>query len=99
MTGRTIETSPQVYARIAGVFYLLNILTGASALLFVSGRLVVLLIATASYIAVTLLFYELFEPVNRSLSLLAALFGLVGCTIAALNSFHLVPFNINSLVF
>ena len=36
------------------------------------------LIATLCYIAVTLLVYEMFKPVNRSLSLLAALFSLVG---------------------
>ena len=33
------------------------------------------LIATACYIAVTALFYGLFKPVDRSLSLLAAFFG------------------------
>src|SRR5206468_1719742 len=37
--------------------------------------------------------YELFKPVNRSLSLLAAFFSLVGCTIGALSYlFHLAPF-------
>lgn len=39
------------------------------------------LIANAIYIAVTALFYGLFEPVNRSMSLLAAFFSLVGCAI------------------
>src|SRR5258707_7186170 len=33
------------------------------------------LIALATYIAVTALFYELFKPVNRIISLLAAFFG------------------------
>jgi hypothetical protein len=37
------------------------------------------LIATALYIAVTALFYDLFKPANRSVSLLAAFFSLVGC--------------------
>ena len=51
------------------------------------------LIATAFYIAVTALFYELFKPVNRSLSLLAAFFSLVGCAIQAFGSlFQLAPF-------
>jgi len=51
------------------------------------------LIATAFYIAVTALFYELFKPVSRSLSLLAAFVGLVGCVILALSYlFDLVPF-------
>jgi hypothetical protein len=50
------------------------------------------LIATALYVAVTALFYELFKPVNRSLSLLAAFFSLVGCSILAFASlFQLAP--------
>jgi hypothetical protein len=50
------------------------------------------LIATTCYIAVTALFYGLFKPVNRSLSLLAAFFGLVGCAITAFGSlFQLAP--------
>src|ERR1700683_2328751 len=44
------------------------------------------LIATACYIAVTALFYDLFKPVNRGLSLLAAFFSLVGCAILAFAS-------------
>lgn len=42
------------------------------------------------YIAYTLLLYNLFRPVNRSLSLLAALFSLVGCAIGAVNSLLLL---------
>ena len=44
------------------------------------------LIATACYVAVTALFYDLFKPVNKSLSLLAALISLVGCAILAFAS-------------
>jgi hypothetical protein len=51
------------------------------------------MIATAFYIAVTALFYDLFKPVNRVLSLLAAFFSLVGCAISAFGSlFQLAPF-------
>ena len=39
------------------------------------------ILVVACYIVVTVLFYELFKPVNRSISLLAAVFSLVGCTI------------------
>jgi hypothetical protein len=99
MTERNAGASPQFKARIAGAFYLLTILTGALAFVFVSGRAVGSLVATASYVVVTLLFYGLFKPVNSSLSLLAALLGLVGCAIGALSVFHLAPFHINSLVF
>jgi Domain of unknown function (DUF4386) len=50
------------------------------------------LIATACYIAVTALFYVLFKPVSRSLSLVAAFFSLVGCAILAFTSlFQLAP--------
>ena len=100
MTERIAEMLPRLKARIAGVFYLLTFLTGGGAL-FVRGRmsLVAGLIAGACYIAVTLLFYDIFKPVNRSLSLLAAFFSLVGCAIGPLSLFHLAPFHINSLVF
>jgi hypothetical protein len=42
------------------------------------------LIAVSSMIAVTLLLYGIFKPVNRGLSLLAASFNLVGLTFGAL---------------
>jgi Domain of unknown function (DUF4386) len=45
------------------------------------------LITVPCYIAVTALFYTLFKPVNRSLALLAAFFGLAGSTMWALNDF------------
>lgn len=43
-----------------------------------------LLISGAFYIGATLFIYEVLKPVNRSLSLLAAFFSLVGCAIGAL---------------
>ncbi len=50
------------------------------------------LIATASYIVVTALFYMLFRPVNKTVSLLAAFLSLVGCTVIAVgNVFYLAP--------
>ena len=71
--------SPRAKARITGIVYLLYFLTAISDEVFLGrGRLVVFdvvnLIAYAFYIAVTLLLYYMFRPVNRSLSLLAALF-------------------------
>jgi|CZLA01.1.fsa_nt_gi hypothetical protein len=50
------------------------------------------IIAFASYIALTALLYELFKPVNRSLSLVAAFFSLVAAVVQAISSlFHLAP--------
>ena len=71
-TDRSLEASPQMRARIAGVFYLVTFVGGGLAL---RGRslgpyfYVANLIATAAYVGVTLLFYGLFKPVNRGLSL------------------------------
>ena len=52
-----------------------------------------LLISGAFYIAATLFIYQVLKPVNNTLSLLAALFSLVGCAIGALAClFDVVPF-------
>src|SRR2546422_10239849 len=93
MMERIAEASPRLKARIAGVFYLLTFLTGGVAL-FVRGRLglVAGLIAGACYIAVTLLFYDIFKPVNRSLSLVAAFFSLVACAVQAISSLLHIEF-------
>ncbi|HYD16725.1 MAG TPA: DUF4386 domain-containing protein [Candidatus Nanoarchaeia archaeon] len=115
MAQRTPEASPRLKARVAGLLYLLTMVTGIFALL-AGGRLVVSgdaaatatnilaheslyraafaadLIMIACYIAVTALFYELFKPVNRSVSLVAAFFSLVACAILGFSClFHLAP--------
>ena len=64
----------------------------ANEALFRSGT-AALLISTAFYVAATLFVYEVLRPVNRSLSLLAAFFSLVGCAVGALSClFDFVPF-------
>ena len=50
------------------------------------------LIAIATYIGVTALFYVLFKPVNRSVSLLAAFLSLTGCILIAVGTaFYIWP--------
>ena len=100
ITGPGTERSPRSLARIAGVFYLLTFLTGGIAL-FVRGRLgfAAGLIAGACYIAVTLLFYYLFKPVDRKLSVLAAFISLLGCAIGPLSLLVHAASHINPLVF
>ena len=95
----TQMASPKLKARLAGVFYLLNILTGALALFFAGGRPAAISVATLFYLVVTLLFYDLFKPVNRNVSFIAALFSLAGCVIGVLNAFHLVADQINLVFF
>ena len=99
IAGQIAEESPRFRARIAGVFYLLTFVMGLYALLvrsrfsFAAG-----IIAAACYVVVTLLFYYMFKPVNKRLSLLAALISLAGCVIGPVGL--LVHFSrINPLVF
>jgi hypothetical protein len=104
MVERIAQASPRPKARITGVVYLLYFLTAISAEVFVGrGRLVaydaVTLITYMFYITVTLLFYYMFKPVNRSFSLLAAFFSLVGCANDILGTFNLAPYEVSSLVF
>lgn len=104
MTAGVDATPPRAQGRITGVVYLLYFLTAVSEELFVGrGRLLVFdaidLIAHAFYIAVTLLFYYMFRPVNRNLSLLAAILSLMGCADEVLSLFELAPYKISSLAF
>jgi hypothetical protein len=87
-------------AGVAGAFYLVNIATsliafsskGSQGLMVASG-----IAATLSYVVVTVLLYFLFKPVDRKLSLVAALFSLVGCATGVLNP--VLPVRIHPLVF
>jgi hypothetical protein len=77
------EMSPRFKARLTGGVYVFSLLTAMFLELFLGGRLGFApnLIQMAGMLAVTLLLYGIFRPVNRSISLLAAscnLFGLVG---------------------
>jgi len=65
---------------------LLGVLTAVFAEFVVRGSLgfAAVFIPVSCYIAVTLLLYGIFKPVDRSLSLLAASFNLVGLTFEAL---------------
>jgi hypothetical protein len=96
---RIVEASPRLKARVAGLFYLLAVLTAAFAEGFVRGKLLYVagFIPVACFVVVTLLFYRLFKAVNRRLALLAALLNLVGLAFEALE-LHLWGANI-ALIF
>jgi hypothetical protein len=95
------KTSAVSAARIAGLFYLLSIVAGMAAA-FVANRSLGLtfnLIGTACYVVVTLLLYALLKPANANLSLVAALFSLMGCAVTVLGFLHLPKPHVSSLVF
>lgn len=94
------ETSPTLKARVAGSFYLLSIVFGILGVTVTRGSvgLAANLVGIVCYVAVTLILYDLFKPVNKIVSLIAAASSLVGCVIGAVTLFH-VSLGINSLVF
>ena len=91
-------------ARITGVVYLFYFLTAIFAEFLVSRKLVAYgtatnLIATAFYVLLTLLFYGMFKPVNRSLSMFAASLSLAGCAVMTLGYFPHASLPISPLLF
>jgi Domain of unknown function (DUF4386) len=95
-----LRLSPRRIARIAGTFYLLTFLTGLPAF-FIRSRLGIALGLTAGlcYVVVTLLFYHIFRPVNKTLSLLAAFVSLAGCAMGPVAAGFHFTLLINPLVF
>jgi len=86
MMERIGGASPRFKARIAGILYFFSLVTAASTELFARGGLNIAggLIAVAGMVAMTLLIYDILNPVNKALALLAASFSLVGLTFEAL---------------
>ncbi len=103
------EESPRLKARIAGLLYVIVIVAGGWAQLFVRSHLVVRndaavtaanilaqeplfrlglaadLVAAICFVGVVFILYDLLKPAGRSLSLLAAFFGMAGNAIFAIN--------------
>jgi hypothetical protein len=98
-----LQKSPNSRARLTGVVYLLYFLAAITAQLFFRDRVVLFitinLIAYAFYMILALLFYYLFKPVNGSLSLVAALFGLCGCIVGILELFQITLNYLGPLTF
>jgi hypothetical protein len=84
MMKRIADVSPRFKARMAGVLFLLLVLTAAFTEFLVRGKLnlpadlAAGFIEVSCMIVVTLLFYDIFKPVNKGLSLLALSLNLVG---------------------
>ena len=116
MTGQTATFAPQRTARITAVLFLLTILAGLYAQMFVSNRLIVwddaaatatnimgnrslyqlgftiYMLEMACQAAMTVLFYVLLKPVDRSVALISMCLGLLGCVIKTMGRlFYLSP--------
>jgi len=91
---RIEEVSPRFKARMAGGLYVFSVLTALFLELFLGGRLgyAANIIQISGMAAVTLLSYDIFKAVNKSLSLLASSFNLVGL---ASEVFRLNPHGVN----
>jgi uncharacterized protein DUF4386 len=90
---RVAVMSPGAKSRLAGGVYLLVFVTGGFALASRSGvGAAAGLVAGVLYIAVTLLFYGLFKPVNKSASMLAAIISLTGIAVGPLLKINPLPF-------
>jgi hypothetical protein len=81
---RISEVSPRLKARVAGFFWLIVFVAGSLALYLGGGVAfhAANIVAPVSYAVATLVLYDLLKPVNRSVSLLAAIFSLVGCVVS-----------------
>jgi hypothetical protein len=116
-SGASGKTSAVTEARMAGVFYLLNIIAILLAIYLFRGivshdpavtaanllkhetafrfGVALELLSTACSVAVAALFYELFRPVSRAVSLTAALFRVLACAIAVVGYlFQVAPLQI-----
>jgi len=95
---RIAEASPGFKARIAGALFLFLVLTSTFTEFFARGRLSFAahiaagVIEVSCMIAVTLLFYDIFKPVDMRLSLLAASFNLVA---VAFELLQFLPHGVN----
>ncbi len=98
MMKRFAEVSARFKARMAGVLFLLLVLTAGFTEFFARGKLSVAadvaagLIEVSCMIAVTLLLYDIFKPVDRRLSLLAASFNFVALILELL---QVLPHGVN----
>src|ERR1700722_150066 len=99
---REVERSP--LARLTGAFYLAYfaatiITTIVQSHIPKAAGEAGNLLAYVLYAITTLLFYNLFKPVDERLSLVAALVSLAGCVVGSLGVFNLPTYHLNPLYF
>lgn len=91
-------------ARTAGWWYVANIVTGATAAVLSMRKMQAFgntanLLATIAYAVVTVLLFQLFRPVSKRISLVAAFCSFLGCIAAFIDMFGYLPKQISPLMF
>ncbi|MGP8250783.1 MAG: DUF4386 family protein [Terracidiphilus sp.] len=94
--------TPKTEARFTGAVYFTYFLLAFTGAAFDPHGVTALSLNLASlaiYALVTVLFYFMFKPVSRWVSLLAALFSFTGCIFSVMQTLHLTRYVISPLVF
>jgi hypothetical protein len=96
------EAAPKSKARLTGAVYLAYFLLAVAGTAFDSHGVTARslnLTSIAVYALLTVLFYFMFKPVSRWVSLLAALFSFTGCIFSVMQMLHLNRYLISPLIF
>jgi hypothetical protein len=99
---RIRAATPKTKARLTGAVYLayfVAAILGAALASHHVPALVLSLSSTALYALLTVLFYIMFRPVSKGVSLLAALISFSGCIFTVIQLLHLVGHIISPLIF
>lgn len=104
MTKRTREADRSPWARLTGFVYLTYFLTAFGAAFFENRGLAAIgelgnVMGYLLYATVTLLLYDLFKPVDKRLSLVAALMSFAGCVRGVVGALHLPTYHVDALFF
>lgn len=101
---RTQDAERSPLARLTGAVYLAYFVTSIGTAIIqphvpeVVGKTGNVL-GYALYAVVTLLFYDLFKPVDKSVSIVAALVSLAGCLVGMLGALNILTYHVNMLFF
>jgi hypothetical protein len=94
--------TPRTRARITGAVYLAYFLLAIAGTAFDSHGVTASALNLASiaiYALLTVLFYFMFKPVSRWVSLLAALFSFAGCISSVMQTLHIAKYAVSPLIF
>jgi hypothetical protein len=94
--------TPKTRARLTGAVYLTYFLLAIAGTAFDSHGVTARALNLASiaiYALLTVLFYFMFKPVSRGVSLLAALFSFAGCFFSDMQTLHLTKYAVSPLIF